>query len=71
MTILDLFDEFHFRNGKVAKTDDKCCQNQDLINDNWTNICRSVVKSSITILRVLSFKLKKNKKNQSTEGNIV
>ena len=62
MTILDLFDEFHFRNDKVAKTDDKCCQNQDLINNNWTNICRNVVKSLITILRVLSFNLKKNKK---------
>ena len=71
MKVLDLFDEFHFRNDKVAKTDNKCCQNQDLLNDNWTNICRSVVVSLITILRVLSFKLKKNKKNQSTEGNIV
>ena len=29
MRILDLFDEFHFRNDKVAKTEDKCCQNQD------------------------------------------
>ena len=71
MTILDLFDEFHLRNDKVTKTIDKCCQNQDLINNNWTNICRNVVKSLITILRVLSFNLKKNKKNQSTEGNIV
>ena len=62
MTILDLFDEFHFLNDKVAKTDDKCCQNPDLINNNWTNICRNVVKSLITILRVLSFNLKKNKK---------
>ena len=34
MTMLDLFDEFHFRNDKVTKTDEKCCQNQDLINDN-------------------------------------
>ena len=24
----------------MAKTDDKCCQNQDLIHDNWMNICR-------------------------------
>ena len=32
--MLDLFDEFHFRNDKVTKTDEKCCQNQDLINDN-------------------------------------
>ena len=24
----------------MAKTDDKCCQNQDLIHDNWMNVCR-------------------------------
>ena len=26
MMILDLVDEFHFQNDKVAKRDDKCCQ---------------------------------------------
>ena len=31
MIILDLFDEFHFRNDKGAKTEDKCCKNQDFI----------------------------------------
>ena len=60
--ILDFFDEFHFQNDKVAKTDDKCCQKQDLINDNWMNVCLYAVKSLIKTLRVLSFKLKKNKK---------
>ena len=60
--ILDLFDEFHFQNDKVAKTDDKCCQKQDLINDNWMNVCLYAVKSLLKTLRVLSFKLKKNKK---------
>ena len=24
----------------MAKTEDKCCQNQDLIHDNWMNVCR-------------------------------
>ena len=66
--ILNLFDEFLFQNDKVAETDDKCCQKQDLINDNWMNVCLYAVKSLIKTLRVLSFKLKKNKKNQSTEG---
>ena len=60
--ILYLFDEFHFQNDKVAKTDDKCCQKQDLINDNWMNVCLYAVKSLLKTLRVLSFKLKKNKK---------
>ena len=54
--ILDLFDEFHFQNDKVAKTDDKCCQKQDLINDNWMNVCLYAVKSLLKTLRVLSFK---------------
>ena len=45
--ILDLFDEFLFQNDKVAKTDDKCCQKQDLINDNWMNVCLYAVKSLI------------------------
>ena len=40
MMISDLVDEFHFQNDKVAKRDDKCCQNQDLIHDNWMNVCR-------------------------------
>ena len=60
--ILDLFNEFHFQNDKVAKTDDKCCQKQDLINDNWMNVCLYAVKSLLKTLRVLSFKLEKNKK---------
>ena len=60
--ILYLFDEFHFQNDKVAKTDDKCCQKQDLINDNWMNVCLYAVKSLLKTLRVLSFKLEKNKK---------
>ena len=60
--ILDLVDEFHFQNDKVAKTDDKCCQKQDLINDNWMNVCLYAVKSLLKTLRVLSFKLEKNKK---------
>ena len=38
--ILDLVDEFHFQNDNVAKRDDKYCQNQDLIHDNWMNDCR-------------------------------
>ena len=38
MIILDLFDEFHFRNDKGAKTEDKCCQNQDFINNSWMNV---------------------------------
>ena len=61
--ILDLFDEFLFQNDKVAKTDDKFCQKQDLINDNWMNVCLYAVKSLIKTLRVLSFKLKKTKKS--------
>ena len=60
--ILNFFDEFLFQNDKVAKTDDKCCQKQDLINDNWMNVCLYAVKSLLKTLRVLSFKLKKNKK---------
>ena len=40
MMILDLVDEFHFQNDNVAKRDDNCCQNQDLIHDNWMNDCR-------------------------------
>ena len=40
MMILDLVNEFHFQNDKVAKRDDKFFQNQDLIHDNWMIVCR-------------------------------
>ena len=59
MMILDLFNEFHFQNDKVAKTDDKCCQKQDLINDNWMNVCLYAAKSLIKTLRVRLRKIKK------------
>lgn len=38
--LLDLFNEFHFQNDKVVKTDEKCCKKQDLINYNGLNVCR-------------------------------
>ena len=40
MKILDSFDEFHFKNDKWAKIDDKSCGNHDLIKDNGRNACR-------------------------------
>ena len=40
MMILDLVNEFHFQNDKVAKRDDKFFQSQDLIHDNWMIVCR-------------------------------
>ena len=47
MIILDLFDEFHFRNDKGAKTEDKCCQNQDFLNNSWMNVSFPQVYSNI------------------------
>ena len=71
MMILDLVDEFHFQNDKVAKRDDKCCQNQDLIHDNWMNVCRQCGQVINHDFATIVIKVIEKRKNQSTEENIV
>ena len=55
----------------MAKTDDKCCQNQDLIHDNWMNICRQCGQVINHDFATIVIKVIEKRKNQSTEENIV